>query len=96
MAFRKRKMYDFLSVLVNLVLIDAVNFRGFFFKEKCNSTFNVNFKNLGAYHGTSRAFDNELLSFNDSTLIASAQISANSGDVSGFILRSLFFPINKD
>ena len=94
MCFRKKSLYHFLSILINLVLIDAVNFRGFFLSKKKNKTVSIPLEHLSYYHGTSRAFDNDLFPVNDNTMHTSMQLCVNDPSQSNFLLRALFLPVN--
>ena len=80
-------------VLNNLVFFESANFRGFKVSSKPNKTLNLNLKHLSFYYGTTRAFDGELLGFNDSSLQASLQISFATPTNNGFLVRGSSIPI---
>jgi len=92
-TFGKRLLWPFLIVLNNLIFFESANFRGFKVSSKPNNTLNLNLKHLSFYYGTTRAFDGELLGFNDSSLKASLQISFSTLTNNGFLVRGSSIPI---
>ena len=75
------------------MFFEAANFRGFQISPKPNKTLNLNLKHLSFYYGTHRAFDGELLGFNDSSLQASLQISFSTPINNGFLLKGGSIPV---
>jgi hypothetical protein len=89
----KRFLWPFLMLLNNFVFFESANFRGFKVSPKPNKTLNLNLKHLSFYYGTHRAFDGELLGFNDSSLKASLQLSFSTPTNNGFIIKGSSLPI---
>lgn len=92
-TFNKKSCWPLLTVLNNLVFFESANFKGFQVSPKPNKTLSLNLKHLSFYYGTHRAFDGELLGFNDSSLKASLQMSFSTPKHNGFLVRGCSIPI---
>jgi hypothetical protein len=93
-SLRGPAAFAFLSILVHLVLFNAVNFRGFFLSRQVNPTTTFLLDKVSFYHGAQRAFDNELLGLSDNSLKFVVQLCLRGESSGAFVLRSFQLPIH--